>query len=315
MPKRKRQVPVAVVILNWNGLELSRACLRSWRQADPAPSRILLVDNGSADGSAVKLRRAFPEAEILALPQNLGYAAGNNRGFERLWARGPKVEGVFICNNDTEVEPKMLGTLWQALQRHPRWGAVGPRILFHEGGRIWFEGGRIRPFSGRSKHLRYGAPDDAPGPAFTLGPADFVTGCGLLVRSPLLQGLGGFDEALWSYAEDSDLCFRLRKQGWESGIEPRARMTHKVSASFGLGSPLSLYYGTRNSWALLQRHRHFAWPFNLGGFVAANLAKAALEALRGRPQAAAAIIRGMAHGMLGRRGLDSSQTVSVGGGS
>lgn len=308
----KPTLPVAVVVLNWNGLALSEACLRSWSLADPAPRRLLLVDNGSQDASVTALRRRFPKLEILALPTNLGYAAGNNRGFERLWSKGPAVEAVFICNNDTEIAPDMLGRLWDVLRREKRWAAVGPRILFHADGRIWFEGGRIRALSGRPAHRGYGREAGPPGAAFALPAQGFLTGCGLLVRSALLRQAGGFDETLWAYAEDSDLSLRLASQGWLLGVVPAAVMTHKVSATFGLGSPLAQYFATRNSWLLLRRHRLGYGPLTLAVFAAVSVLRALREVLQGRPRAAAALLRGLRDGWKGdlSKGPDGKPVVA-----
>lgn len=301
-------LPVAVVILNWNGKALTEACVASWLRARPRPKRLLVVDNGSTDGSVAFLRRRFKGLEILALPSNLGFAAGNNRGFEHLRRTAPGVEAVFACNNDTELSGDMLGLLWQGLKERPHWGVAGPRILFHGTDRIWFEGAVIRPLTGRSGHLAYGAPaHPAPGPlASPGGPAPFelpangfVSGCGLLVRSPVLEALGGFDERLWAYGEDSDLCLRARELGFSCGIVPGACMSHKVSSSFVLGSPLSLYYNTRNSCALLRRHRlgYGALTRCVFGLVQVGLAGRWLW--RRRPAAASAVLGGLFDGLRG----------------
>lgn len=291
-------LPIAVVVLNWNGLELSRACLRSWKAARPAPRRILLVDNGSQDASVATLKREFKGIEVLALPKNLGFAAGNNKGFEALWARGSKVEAVFICNNDTEVQPDMLAQLWQSLQAQSKIGVVGPRILFHSTGRIWFEGACIRSLSGRPQHLGYDAPAGIPGSAFELPARGFVTGCGMLVRSDLLKALGGFDASFWAYAEDSDLCLRARTKGYGSAVQPSAVMSHKVSASFGLESALSMYYITRNSLWLMRRHSLGVPGLSPLLFSAWSLARSLRSLLRGHGDAAASTLRGLRDGLL-----------------
>lgn len=291
--RSSRRLPVAVVVLNWNGKALSRACLDSWVQARPAPARLLLVDNGSTDGSVAFLRRRFPGLEILALKENLGFAAGNNRGFEALWRRGPNVEAVFICNNDTEVEPDMLGLLWGALKKNSGWAAVGPRIHFHGSDRIWFDGGRFRAWSGRPQHLGYGASNLPAGQPQALEPPAFITGCGLLIRARELKRLGGFDESLWAYAEDSDLCLRLEAQGRRLGMVPRARMSHKVSSTFSVGSPLAMYYVTRNSMVLLRRHRLGWGVLTRAAFTAVSLARSARALLTGQGRVAGAILRGL----------------------
>jgi hypothetical protein len=300
MRKPAVSIPVAVLVLNWNGRALTEACVASWMAARPRPRRLLVVDNGSVDGSVAALRRRFKGLELLSLPANLGFAAGNNRGFERLWSKGPKVEAVFVCNNDTEVRPDMLGLLWESLRAMPAWGAVGPRILFHGEERIWFEGGVIRPWTGRGGHLAYAAAAGPAGEAFELPAHGFVTGCGMLVRSSALRDLKGFDERLWAYAEDADLCLRMRERGLACGIVPRACMSHKISSSFGLGSPQSLYYLTRNSYALLRRHALGHGGLTKGLFSAVNVGLAGRAVLRGSPAAGMAILKGLRDG---RRGL------------
>jgi GT2 family glycosyltransferase len=249
-----KKIPAAVLILNWNGKGLLEACLKSWARADPKPQRLLVVDNGSTDDSLNMLKRKFPKIETLALKSNLGFAAGNNRGFDYLFKKGRKPQAVFICNNDTEIEPDMLGLLWRELKARPAWGIAGPKILFFGSRKIWFLGGSIRPFTGRPRQWEHAQEDAPAGAPFELPETGFVTGCGLLIRSPLLRRLKGFDEAFWAYAEDSDLCLRARQLGMASGMVPQARMAHKVSSSFKPGSALIYYYANRNSLFLLKRH-------------------------------------------------------------
>jgi GT2 family glycosyltransferase len=168
--------------------------------------------------------------------------------------------------------------------------------------RLWFEGGRIRPFTGRPEHLRYNEEAGAPSAPFQLPADGFITGCGLLIRSELLKRLGGFDEALWSYAEDSDLCLRLMEEGWACGVVPAAAMSHKVSATFRLGSPQSMYCITRNSYLLLQRHRLGLGPLTRMAFAGISLGRAGRALALGQPQAAGAILRGLADGLSGKSG-------------
>jgi GT2 family glycosyltransferase len=298
-----RKIPVAVVILNWNGLELTDACLKSWAKASPAPERIMVVDNGSKDGSPAALKRRFPKVELLALKENLGYAAGNNRGFERIFSKGKAPQAVFVCNNDTVVEAGMLGKLWSELEARPAWGIAGPKILFFEGSKVWFKGGLLRALTGRPGHFGY-LEEDQPGEEpFTLFKQGFVTGCGLLIRSRLLRQLQGFDEGYWAYCEDSDLCLRARQLGWESGVVPAARMRHKVSATFQEGSALASYYGTRNSLFLMKRHGLSLGLLSRFLFVGIVCGKRLLGAcLRGQWEKASAILAGLRDYALDRRG-------------
>ncbi len=295
--RRSPKLPVAVLVLNWNGKALSEACLASWAKADPAPQRVLLVDNGSTDGSLAWLKRRFPKVEFLALKENFGFAAGNNRGFEALLRRGLRPKAIFICNNDTTVHPDMLGHLWQGLRQHAQWGIVSPRITTMRSGKLWFEGGFIGAWNVNPDHHGMGRRPWPAGPAFQLGPREFATGCGMLVRSDLGRRLGWFDERLWAYAEDSDLCFRARELGTQTAVVPQAQMQHAVSASFGLGSAKSVYFITRNSLWLARRHG-LGWPLGTwrGGVIAylasALLRRLILAALRGKGDVVRALLAG-----------------------
>ena len=121
---------VAVVVLNWNGLQLTRACVRSLRAQTAPAGAIVVVDNGSANGEAAALAREFGNAiEVLALPHNLGFAGGCNAAFERLLAgNGP--DFVALLNNDAEAEPRWLEELLaaDALLRNAL-GRAFPRLL------------------------------------------------------------------------------------------------------------------------------------------------------------------------------------------
>jgi hypothetical protein len=302
-------LPVALLVLSYNGRHLLRECLSSWRKSSPAPESVLVVDNGSGDGTADMVRREFPEAELLSLPVNVAYAAGNNAGFRALKGRGHKA--VFACSNDTEVDPDMLGRLWAELEARPGWGLAAPKILFHGTGRTWFLGGRISRLTGNGWHVGYGLADRPAGAPEQMPANGYLTGCGFLVRTEALESLGGFDEGIYMYAEDSDLCLRARKQGWECGVVPAARMYHKVSSTVGVNSPEQLYYGTRNSLFVIARHRiglvPVLWPLTAAVYAAfimgRRIARAALTLRFGSVRAILKGARDFVSGRMGKTGL------------
>ena len=299
------RLPVAVLVLSWNGREVLGECLASWRASDPAPSAVLVVDNGSRDGTPEMVRERFPGVELLVLPENVAFAAGNNAGFRALAGRGH--QAVFVCSNDTEVAPDMLGLLWGELGVRKEWGLAAPRILFHDTRRVWFLGGRISRATGHGWHVGYGAVDAPAGSPETMPANGYVTGCGFLIRERVLALLSGFDEGIYMYAEDSDLCFRARKAGWDCGVVSSACMTHKVSSTVGANSPEQLYYATRNSLAVVARHRiglvPALWPLTVLVYAVAVMGRRLLRALfSGRPRSALAILRGAWHFISGRMG-------------
>src|SRR5262249_4020202 len=106
-PPRIEPANVTIVVLNWNRRDDTLVCLESLRQADLGGARVLVVDNGSRDGSVEAIRAAFPEVDVLALPRNEGYAGGNDAGMR--WALERGAEAVLLLNNDTRVAPDFLG--------------------------------------------------------------------------------------------------------------------------------------------------------------------------------------------------------------
>lgn len=125
-----KQAPgLSIVILSWNTLELTRACLRSLeRDTTRYPREVIVVDNGSADDSPAMIAREFPKAVLIANPDNRLYAEGNNQG-----ARRATLSHVCLLNSDTEVKPGALDTLLEFLLARPEYGAVAPRLLNTDG--------------------------------------------------------------------------------------------------------------------------------------------------------------------------------------
>src|SRR5262245_40538905 len=121
---------VAIIVLNWNGLSDTLACLASLRHLNYPNYEVVVVDNGSTDNSVVTLQAAYPEVTLLVTDENLGYVGGNNRGLE--YARQTKADHALLLNNDTEVHPNFLGLLVEAVEQDPATGIVGPTIYYFD---------------------------------------------------------------------------------------------------------------------------------------------------------------------------------------
>ncbi|NTV02380.1 MAG: glycosyltransferase family 2 protein [Chlorobiaceae bacterium] len=245
---------IAVIVLNWNGAQDTLACLASLSKVRHPAFTTLVVDNGSSDGSAAIVRRAYPEAELIELPENLGFAKGCNAGFAALRGRG--FDMVVFLNNDTIVDAGFLEPLVAAL-RDPWNGIAVPKILYMDDpGRIWYAGGVVDPGTGTIAHRGIRMPD---GPRFSVpGPTRYATGCCLCMRSADFESLGGFDEGFEMYGEDVDLSLRVRESGKVVRYEPASRIWHRVSAS--AGGELSLGKQLRKGRAALRiMRRHRMW--------------------------------------------------------
>jgi len=230
------QAPIAVAVVSWNTRELLRRCLESLKgEVDARTAEVWVVDNGSTDGSIELVREAFPWATLLVPGENLGYGPAVNRVAEQTtnpW--------IAPANSDLEFRPGALRSLLEAGSRDPGAGAVAPKLLLPDGS----VQASIQPFpelwSILLKHLRLYRLSRPLGERLCLSGfwdpdkaqrVDWATGAFLIVRREAYVAVGGFDEGQWMYAEDLDLCWRLRRAGWATRFEPSAVVHHALSVA------------------------------------------------------------------------------------
>jgi GT2 family glycosyltransferase len=202
-------------------------------------SEIIVIDNASSDGSPQKVARLSPLISLVRNEENLAFSKANNIGIRK--SRGTH---VLILNDDTEFRPGALGLLVRAMDTDPRIGAVGPKLLNPDGS---LQRGCTRK---RFPHLR-GIVSELLRLDFILekfpvtrdlltnrgdeergGEAEHLTAACLLLRREALDAIGLFDEGFCFFFEDVDLCYRLKKAGWQLLYIPEAQVTHYGSASF-----------------------------------------------------------------------------------
>jgi GT2 family glycosyltransferase len=238
---------VSVVIVNWNGKHHLDECLGSLRTQTFEDFEIILVDNGSLDGSGEYVREHFREVRLVALQKNFGFAGGNNAGI-----RVASGKYLALLNNDTKVDPAWLTNLLRAAEATPSpvgmWASKiltydNPRIIDNVGLLMYPDGlgrgkGRLELDTGQY---------DQPGEAF------FPSGCAGLYRREMLDEIGLFDEAFFAYADDVDIGLRARLAGWHCIYVPSAKVYHKYSASSSAHSPFKAFLVERNRiWVLLK---------------------------------------------------------------
>jgi GT2 family glycosyltransferase len=242
---------VWIVVLNWNGGADTIACLQSLDRLLYRERRIVLVDNGSTDGSVGMLRGATWESkvEIIETGKNLGYAGGNNLGIR--YAVDCGADFVLVLNNDTTVDPMLLNELIGAANRHPEAGCFGPWIFYtHDPERLWFAGAVWD--SDSLAFAQRGKDRVASDVSVQATNTDYVCGAALFLRANVARQIGLFDERFFLVFEESDWCYRARRAGFACLMVPSARVWHKVGASFGSeASPLRTYFSARNKllWA------------------------------------------------------------------
>jgi GT2 family glycosyltransferase len=240
---------VAAVVLGWNGRDDTLACLHSLRAATYPELSVVVVDNASTDGGPDAVAAEFPEATLIRLDENRGFAGGVNVGVDA--ALGAGADLVLLLNNDATVDAGFLEPLVAAVE--PGIGAACSQILDDEGSTVWYAGATYDPRRGhQGRHTGYGGP---PIPASV---APYVTdrACGgaMLVPRAALELVGPLDEALFAYAEDVEWSLRARDAGLRIVVVPASVVRHRVSASTGgPSSGDSIYYALRNGLVVAER--------------------------------------------------------------
>ena len=240
---------VAIIIVNWNGKADTLECLASLSQDMYPNKQVIMVDNGSADGSVAVIRAAYPSVTVLETGANLGFTGGNNVGINHALEQG--TDYVFLLNNDTTVESDALTALVKAAEVDSKYGLLTPVIhYFDKPSEAWFAGSRMDLTRGAAYH------DNSRVPARTERPREipWASGCAMLVRAAIIQELGGFDDRYFLNWEDVDLSLRVRKLGSKIGLVPSSRIYHKVGRSFAAARGAGYYYYVRNNLLLLSIH-------------------------------------------------------------
>jgi len=251
-PSPRRGVArLAAVVLNYRAAEDTLLAVRSLEASRREVQEVLVVDNGSGDGSVELLRRHLPDVELLEAGRNLGFSGGCNLGMTEALRRGAEL--VLLLNGDVVLPPDALGALEDALLGEAGAGIAGPLLLSRAWpDRVASAGMRLSSASGRMRHLRHG--ERAPGAeAHAVRRVDGVAGCALLVRAEVLAAVGLLAEEYFFSFEDLDLCLRARRAGYSTICAAGALAYHEGGRSIGARAAARLYYGTRNHLLLAER--------------------------------------------------------------
>ncbi len=244
---------LAVIVVSYNVRELLAACLRATQAslalAPELAATVVVVDNASADGSAEMVARDFPAVTLVARPDNLGFAGGNNLALRGLGFDGGAAPStaslpdlVLLLNPDAEPLGDAVGQMARFLLSHPEVGGVGAQLQYPDGRfqhgafrfpgllQLWFDFFTPRPrrllesrFNGRYDRRLYAA-----GQPF---PIDFALGAALMLRREAIEAAGLLDEGYFMYAEEVDWCWRIQRAGWPFYCVPAARVIHHGGAS------------------------------------------------------------------------------------
>jgi len=301
-----RAPAVSIVVVTWNGRELLDDCLGGIEAQRDVSAETILVDNASTDGTVERVRERFPWVRLVALPENRGFAGGNNAGVRH--ARG---RYVALLNNDAIPEPDWLRALLDEATR--RTGAVllTSRIVYaHDPRIIDSAGDGYLRWGGAFKRL-HGAPSSsATEPTEVFG----VCGAACLMPKRVFDELGGFDEDFFVSHEDVDLSYRARLLGYHCRYVPGAVVRHHGSRSLGRASELAVFHGQRNlEWVYVKNTPWNLVVWTLPGHVVYTLAAAVHFARMGRLgaflRAKVAAVKGLPEMLRRRRAIQRTRRV------
>ena len=246
---------VSIIIVNWNGCHHLAECLDSLAVQSYRDFEVVLVDNGSHDGSVAFVQAGYAAVKVVPLVENTGFAQGNNLGFAV--AQG---EYLVTLNNDTRTEPGWLAALVAAADADPRIGMVASRIgSYADPDRLDSIGVALC----RDGMSRAAYSQQRFSTLNLSGVIDILlpSACAALYRRTMLDEIGGFDEDFFAYCEDTDLGLRGRLAGWRAVAALDAVVLHKYSQTGGAISPFKLRLVERNHyWVAI---KNFSWPLLL----------------------------------------------------
>ncbi len=229
-------IDLSIIIVSWNTRALLDACLRSIQVSDGDPRlEVVVVDNGSTDGSAQLVRATYPHVRVIENSENRGFAAANNQAMRVAHGRY-----VLLLNSDTEILGNVLEQSVKYMDMHPDVGAMGCRVLNPDGTlqrtcfmfpsllnlillTLGVENLRWPRAFGRRQMLNWNRDTERD--------VEVVTGCYLLVRREVVEHVGMLDEAFFFYGEETDWCVSIRDAGWKVRFAPVGEIIHHGGSS------------------------------------------------------------------------------------
>jgi len=297
-----RSPEISVVVINWNGREYLRACLESLARQTGVDFEVIVVDNGSQDGSPEMVEHQFGaradlRVRLIRNSENRGFCAANNQGFAA--ARG---DFVGLLNSDAEADPGFLAALRRAFDSAPEAGMAAAKILVHEDPRRIDKVGHLIYPDGQNRGRGTGELDF--GQYDRIEECLWPDGCAAMYRKKVLEQIGGFDEDFFMFGDDAELGLRARIAGWGCLYRPDAVVRHHRGGAISPASSRRLYLIERNRvllaaklfpWSLLWLNPVFYLSRIAGGVWAAARNKgefARFPGFRGKCRVALAVIHG-----------------------
>ena len=246
---------VAVVILNWNGGEDILECVQSVFESSHKALDVVIVDNGSVDGSSDVIRARFPQVHFLVNAQNLGFAKGSNQGMK--WALERGIRYVLLLNGDARMDTDTIDELVAIVEGENDTVVACPRIYLGRPtngvNRLWFAYGTVKLWAGLFQNPAFNQLD-APEWSEPRN-MEYSSGCCMLIPAQIVQQVGMLDEAFFAYCEDIDFSLRVRKAGFLLRYVPTALLWHGSHQPTDRARTATYrYLSTRNNLWVVRKH-------------------------------------------------------------
>ncbi len=286
---------VAVLILNYNGRDVTLQTLESMLCSEYPAATFFVIDNGCTDDSVASIEQRFPSVRQLHVSPNRGISWGLNHGIQV--ALDERFDYLLLCNNDIEVATDMISQMVRVAEADPTVGCVGPKSYYYfDRERLWSAGGMLRFRESITRERGDGEIDRGQ---FDLDEeVDYINGCAMLVRSEAARAVGFWDPVYFLGIEDADYCVRLKRAGYRCVYAHRARLWHMISHSIGVYTPGRTFHTGRSSAIFVRKYaRWFEWLSVLAWLGAAIPAAWLRELRRGNQAAATSKLKGFVEGL------------------
>jgi len=238
---------ISAIVLNWNGKRFLKECFDSLLDQAVKDYELIMVDNGSTDGSVEFMKDNYPQVKLVLLESNIGFCRAMNAGIKK--AKG---EYISLFNNDVVVDKDWVGVMGAALKDNPQAGICASKVLFYKEPQKINSAGDTFDISAEAHNRGFGQSDNG-----RFDKKEFVfsaTAAACIYRRTMLDEIGLFDEDFFNTYEDVDLSFRAHLRGWRCLYVPEAAVRHHWLGTIGHYSPMNIFYMSKNNLNILVKN-------------------------------------------------------------